>query len=243
MKARLLAVLFLLLAAAAILWKNTRPAPSADPRTAAAGAAAGETPRRDAPPAGSTGSASDTNPREPKKPGDALASTDKQGPAVTKSTRRNSVTSPDGVRRAIIDPMASWSELPAWPEGPRVFAEVDTGSRRYVNLRPDDVGEMPRIRAQAEERIELRVNFPDGEPGEKIFVELPNGGSFADSDARGRVFELPENRTLSFPYVTDDARGHCNVKLRHRGHTRSLPIWVGELPETETAHSQPIPDS
>lgn len=234
MKPRLLAVLFLLLAAAAIFWKTTRPDPPADPRNAAAGA--GDTPRRDAPPAGSAISPSDANPREPRKPGEAAATTDRQGPAVTKATRRDSVTSPDGTRRTIIDPMASWSELPAWPEGPRLFAEVDTGSRRYVNLRPDDVGEMPRIRAEAEERIELRVNFPDGEPGEKIFVELPNGGSFADSDAQGRVFELPENLTLSFPYVTDDARGHCNVKLRHRAHTRSLPIWVGELPETEIAH-------
>jgi hypothetical protein len=129
--------------------------------------------------------------------------------------------------------MASWSELPAWPEGPRLFAEVETSSRRYVNLRPDDVGELPRVRAEAEERIELRVNFPDGEPGEKIYIEIPNGGAFADSDAKGRVFELPENRTLSFPYLTDDSRGYCNVKLRHRGHTRSLPVWVGALPETE----------
>jgi hypothetical protein len=154
------------------------------------------------------------------------------GPAATRATRRDTDVSADGVRRTVIDPMASWPELPAWPEGPRLFAEVETSSRRYVNLRPDDVGEMPRVRAGAEERIELRVNFPDGEPGEKIHVELPNGGSFADSDARGRVFILPENRTLSFPYITDDARGHCNVKLRHRGHNRSLPVWVGELPET-----------
>jgi hypothetical protein len=103
-----------------------------------------------------------------------------------------------------------------------------------VNLRPDDVGVLPRVLADAEERIELRVNFPEGEPGEKIFVELPNGGAFADTKAMGRVFELPENLTLSFPYITDEARGHCNVKLRHRGHTRSLPIWVGELPGNDS---------
>lgn len=174
----------------------------------------------------------DLKDRENTKPGSRTASDSTPPPAVTKSSRRDTAVSPDGIRRSIIDPMASWPELPAWPEGPRVFAEVDTSSRRYVNLRPDDAGEMPRIRAEAEERIELRVNFPEGEPGEKIFVELPNGGSFADSDAKGRVFTLPENRTLSFPYITDDSRGHCNVKLRHRGHTRSLPVWVGELPAT-----------
>ena len=230
MKPSRLAVLVILLIAAVVTWKVTRPTPPADPRTTAAGE--GETPRRDAPPAGSADSPSDANPREPKKPGEATASTDNQGPAVTKSTRRESVTSPDGVRRTISDPMASWQDLPPWPEGPRLFAEVDTGTRRYVNLRPDDVGVLPRIRAEAEEEIDLRVNFPEGEPGEKIFVELPNGGAFTDTDAKGRVFTLPENRTLSFAYLTDDTRGHCNVKLRHRGHTRSLPVWVGELPES-----------
>ena len=229
MKPRLLAVLVLLLAAALVVWNITRPDAKADPQTVSR---EGESPRRNVPQTGSPSSPSDADPREPGKPGQAATRTDKEGPAVTKSTRRDTVTSPDGTRRSIIDPMASWPELPAWPEGPRLFAEVDTGSRRYVNLRPDDAGEMPRIRAEEEERIELRVNFPEGDPGEKIFVEIPNGGSFADTDARGRVFELPENRTLAFPYVTDDAQGHCNVKLRHRGHSRSLPIWVGDLPGT-----------
>lgn len=127
--------------------------------------------------------------------------------------------------------MASWENLPPWPEGPRLFAEVETSTRRYVNLRPDDIGELPRIHAAAEERIELRVNFPEGEPGEKIFVEIPNGGSFPDLKAVGRVYQLPENLTLSFPYITDDAHGYCSLAFRHRGHTRSLPIWIGELPE------------
>lgn len=128
--------------------------------------------------------------------------------------------------------MATWENIPPWPEGPQLFAEAETSSRRYVNLRPDDAGDLPRIYADAEERIELRVKFPDGEPGEKIYVELPNGGSFPDSKKFGRIFELPSDRTLSFAYISDESLGYCNVMLRHRGHTRSLPIWVGEPPES-----------
>lgn len=220
----------LLVIAAAITWQVTRPAQQGD----GVSQTASDDSRRSHPAAvGENGSSGDdagsppTSGRDASRPDDRLP----DGPSVTRSRQRETVVSPSGKRLVVTDPMASWNELPAWPEGPRLFAEVDTASRRYVNLRPDDAGEMPRIRAEAEERIELRVNFPEGEPGEKIFVELPNGGSFADSDARGRVLELPENRTLSFPYITDDERGHCNVKLRHRGHTRSLPIWIGELPE------------
>lgn len=162
--------------------------------------------------------------------GDAAPSKEKT--SLSRSAQDRTVLSASGERKQLIDPMASWSDLPAWPEGPRLFAEAETGSRRYVNLRPDDVGEMPRIRAEAEERIELRVTFPDGDPGEKIHVELPNGGSFADSEVKGRILLLSENRTLDFTYITDQVQGYCNVKLRHRGHTRSLPVWVGELPSS-----------
>lgn len=159
------------------------------------------------------------------------------GPEKTRASRRDEVVDAAGKRKTQIDPMASWTDQPAWPEGPKMYAEVETSSRRYINLRPDDIGEMPRVRAEAEERLELKLTFPEGEPGEKIHVELPNGGAFADTEARGRVYVLPKNRTLSFPFIADDTRGHCNVKLHHRGHSRSLPVWVGELPEFATADS------
>lgn len=152
-------------------------------------------------------------------------------PTDTRANHRDTAVNAKGERKTVIDPMASWESTPPWPEGPRLFVEVETSSRRYVNLRPDDVGVLPRIYADAEERIELKVSFPDGEPGEKIYVEIPNGGSFPDSDQFGRVFEISADRTLFFPYISDDSRGHCNVIVRHRGHSRSLPIWVGAPPE------------
>ncbi len=151
-------------------------------------------------------------------------------PTDTRASHRDTVTNSKGERKKVIDPIASWQNPPPWPEGGRLFAEVETASRKYVNLRPDDVGDLPRVLANAEERIELKVNIPEGTPGEKIYVEIPNGGSFPDSDQFGRTFDLPKNRTLSFPYVTDDARGYCTVVIRQGGHNRSLPIWVGDLP-------------
>lgn len=156
---------------------------------------------------------------------------DEEGPSVTRARSRDGLASSSAGRKTLVDPMASWDSPPPWPEGPRLYAEVETATRTYINLRPDDVGELPRIHAAAQERIELRIHFPEGSPGEKIFIEIPNGGSFPDHKDFGKVYPLPENRTISFPYITDDSRGYCTVALRHRGHTRSLPIWVGELPE------------
>lgn len=155
---------------------------------------------------------------------------------LSRTAKNRTTMTASGVRKQLIDPMASWSEQPAWPEGPRLFAEVETSGKRYVNLRPDDVGELPRIQTAAEEKINITISIPEGDPGEKIHVELPNGGSFPDNESKGRILVLSENRTLSFPYITDRVVGFCNVKLRHRGHTRSLTIWVGELP---TSTSEP----
>lgn len=157
----------------------------------------------------------------------AEKSTEPEGPAVTRAALRDTVVTSTGVRKRLIDPMASWTELPPWPEGPQLYADVETPSTRYVNLRPDDIGEMPRIHAEAGDRLELKVSIPTADPGEKIHIELPNGGSFADTQAIGRVLNLSDKRTLTFEFLADESRGYCTVKFRHRGHTRSLPVWVG----------------
>ncbi len=183
------------------------------------------------------GNATDENPAPARSEAKAV-STDSSAPVtenaspLSQAAQKRTIVTASGVRKQLIDPMSSWSELPAWPEGPQLFAEVETADKRFVNLRPDDVGEMPRVLAGAAEEINITISIPEGEPGEKIFLELPNGGSFKDSESRGRVLTLSADRKLTFSYITDRVQGYCNVKLRHRGHTRSLPVWVGELPAT-----------
>jgi hypothetical protein len=233
MKARLFAIFFLLIAAAAVLWETTRP--GSEPVQEAASGELAAARDRDSLSAEMPAVLPEGAPPAGEKPAQAAASEVREGPSVTRANRRDTAVSPDGVRKVVVDPIASWDDQPPWPEGPKLFAEVETSTRRYVNLRPDDVGEMPRVRAKSGEKLEIKISIPEGEPGEKIHVELPNGGKFADSDVRGRIYALPDNRTLSFDYLADDARGHCNVKLLHCGHTRSLPVWVGELPEPATA--------
>lgn len=127
--------------------------------------------------------------------------------------------------------MASWSDQPPWPEGPRLYAEVETSSKKYINLRPDDYGALPRIHTDPGELLEIKITLPESEPGEKIHVELPNGGSFSDMDVVGRIYDIEAGKSFSFSIFADDVRGNCNVKMRHQGHTRSIPLWVGEPEE------------
>lgn len=151
------------------------------------------------------------------------------GPAVTKAALRDSVATPGG-RKVVIDPMASWDEVPAWPEGPRLYAEVETKGKRYVNLRPNDIGLLPLLRVEPKEPLEITLQLPESSPGDSIHIELPNGGRFPDESAMGRVIRVEEDRTVRFQVEADDSRGNCTVHVRQAGHTRTLPLWIGEPP-------------
>jgi hypothetical protein len=164
-------------------------------------------------------------------------SSEKTGPLVTKPRLRDATTDKGG-RRAIVDPLASWSESPPWPEGPKLYAEVDTPARRYINLRPNDIGIMPLVQVESKDPLTVTLSLPEASPGEKIYLELPNGGEFPGMEGVGRILPVSEARTLTFTMLADDSRGHCTLHVRHRGHTRTLPLWVGE-PEAPAEDETP----
>lgn len=158
----------------------------------------------------------------------AAAETAHSGPEVTKAGQRDA-THPVGPHKVTIDPMASWHESPPWPEGPHLLADVETSGKRYVNLRPNDKGLMPRLNVNSNEHLAISLSLPDSDPGSSIHVELPNGGRFPDEDVTGKLFVVSQKRTVSFMVSADGSRGFCTVNIRQAGHTRCLPLWVGEL--------------
>lgn len=144
------------------------------------------------------------------------------------STARRGASRRRGVRKSVVDPMASWNEMPAWPEGPRIWVEVETTGKRYVNLRPNDGGVLPQLQVEAGEMLDIILRMPESSPGERIHIELPNGGRFADLDAIGRVFPVSARRDVRLRVEADDTRGNCTIFIRQAGHSRTLPLWVGE---------------
>lgn len=150
-------------------------------------------------------------------------------PDATKAAvREKSMTSRK--RLSVIDPMASWSEQPPWPEGPRLFAEVETRGKKYINLRPNDVGLMPQINVAPSEALQITLQVPESTVGERIHIELPNGGKFSDQEATGRILTVGSNRSIYFQIEADETMGNCTVHIRQSGHTRTLPLWIGAPP-------------
>ena len=167
------------------------------------------------------------------------------GAAEGASTRRERRTGASSARKTVVDPLASWSEVPAWPEGPRLFAEVETSRKRYVNLRPNDLGLMPRLEVEANEPLKISLTLPEGAAGDTIYVEIPNGGRFPDAELMGKSLAVDGKGRVAFDFIADESRGHCTVHIRQNGHTRTLPLWVGEpeafVREDPASPNEPTP--
>jgi len=133
-----------------------------------------------------------------------------------------------GVRKSVIDPLAAWKDQPSWPEGPRLFAAVETTGKRYVNLRANEIGLLPRLNVTAGELLKITLALPESDPGDSIYLEIPNGGAFPAEASRGKILKVDKNRSVVFEYNADASRGNCTVHIRQAGHTRTLPLWVGE---------------
>jgi hypothetical protein len=131
-------------------------------------------------------------------------------------------------RISVVDPMASWRETPPWPDGPKLVAEVESSSKRYINLRPNDMGIMPMLNVDLQETLSVRLSLPENQPGDAIYLELPNGGNFPGEELRGKTMVVSDARTLEFQMNAAAVRGNCTIYIRQAGHTRTLPLWIGE---------------
>lgn len=99
---------------------------------------------------------------------------------------------------------------------------------------------MPRIRVDPGDPVVVKLNSPDGSPGDVFYVELADGGSFPDdANLKGRKVTLGENLTAELPFTADMRPGNCTVIIRQAGHSRTLPLWVGPLPEVAGGDSDP----
>lgn len=117
------------------------------------------------------------------------------------------------------------------PEGPPLFAELLTESKRFTNLALNNIGIMPRVFVAPGEQMLVTFTLPEASPGDEIHVELADGGHFADLDAPGRLLTVGENKQFEIRFEAPTQRGHFNLILNQSGHTRTLPLWAGPRPE------------
>ncbi len=158
--------------------------------------------------------------------------TNESAETVKTKARERAESAIAGKPATTIDHAARAEETTPWPAGPHLYAEILTGTQRHINVRPNNIGLMPRIPVEPGDPIIMKLNAPNGSPGDVLYVELADGGSFPEGpEQKGKKVTLGENLTAELPFTADLRHGHCTVIVRQAGHSRTIPFWVGPLPE------------
>ncbi|HEY5895676.1 MAG TPA: hypothetical protein VIT91_20850 [Chthoniobacterales bacterium] len=113
--------------------------------------------------------------------------------------------------------------------GDRAIAAVSYAGRKY-SLQPTQYGFFDRVLIEPSAKVPVQVTYPDGEPGEKVIVEVEDGGQL-DNDSILAVQALDDEKRLAFVFQATDQTGIFRVTLRKGGDVKTLNFWAGpELP-------------
>jgi hypothetical protein len=194
MKPRLLAVIVLLLAAAAILWKTTRPDPVAEPRTAAA-----EKSRPEITPA------SRTRPGRDREADRLLAA---EGALTDVSLS----VFPTKEYQHLRPPAGKAAGAPVGD----AYIHVPSEGRRIV-MEANQIGEFPTVETTLRDTVGIRLSLDSVKPGTPVRVVIMDGGSFPTVEGVSQVIKAAEWRGVAFEYTTSANIGTHRVLVQAQG--------------------------
>ncbi|HEY5743350.1 MAG TPA: hypothetical protein VIS99_12505 [Terrimicrobiaceae bacterium] len=172
--------------------------------------------------------------RAPVKPAHGIVSS--TSPSASSVAQASSAVSPNLSSRVIDDTLLSASQperstniMDAPVGGDRAIAAVSYAGRKY-SLQPTQYGFFDRVLIEQSAKVPVQVTYPDGEPGEKVIVEVEDGGQL-DNDSILAVQSLDDQKRLAFVFQATDQTGIFRVTLRKGGDVKTLNFWAGpELP-------------
>ncbi|HEY5893346.1 MAG TPA: hypothetical protein VIT91_08960 [Chthoniobacterales bacterium] len=113
--------------------------------------------------------------------------------------------------------------------GDRAVAAVSYAGRKY-SLQPTQYGFFDRVLIGPSAKVPVQVTYPDGEPGEKVIVEVEDGGQL-DNNSILAVQALDDEKRLAFVFQATDQTGIFRITLRKGDDVKTLNFWAGpELP-------------
>jgi hypothetical protein len=89
-------------------------------------------------------------------------------------------------------------------------------------------GEFPSLLLAANEQVALRLQIPEAQSGEKIFISASNGGRLLRADGGPLAFTVTA-RQLDLPllFTPTLGNGSYTIDVRHAGAPLTLHFWVG----------------
>jgi len=146
------------------------------------------------------------------------------------STKQASVT----VQGGALEPSSRTGVYQAPTEWPEVVW-VEKGVPKPLAW--NQLAETPRIYVQTGQWVEVRLRFPLGQPGEKIRVEMLDGGILGN-DKPGELLSLGSDLSVVSKAQISGNEGIHRVRLTRGVESFTLNFWAGE----ENVYAQAEPE-
>jgi hypothetical protein len=106
---------------------------------------------------------------------------------------------------------------------------VSTASESY-NLTPNQMGTFDLVPdIQPMQKIPVEIAYPQGRSGEKVIIEVMDGGSI-DDNKKVKVVQLNSGNKISFNFQVASDPGMYRVTLRKGEDVKEIQLWVGPAP-------------
>lgn len=123
-------------------------------------------------------------------------------------------------------------DLTAPHAGQMVIATVTLGERSH-KLSPNEVGDFQRVTVGPRQTIPVRVEYPEGRPGQAVVVQVMDGGTMvAPGRPEGidhdmvRLLKLDERKCAEMAFRVTDNGGMHRVVLTNGADRKVLDFWV-----------------
>lgn len=123
---------------------------------------------------------------------------------------------------ALTDPISS--EV-AYCPGKPLLARVEVNSKFTPDLLPNQVGVIPRVYIKPNQKVSIRLRFPEAEPGARAAVSVEDGG-FVGDNKPAAALTLDEKREGAFEFTSGASPGQYRVVVRQGAETRILVLWA-----------------
>lgn len=111
--------------------------------------------------------------------------------------------------------------------GDNPVAVIATGETQRT-LSSNQVGQFPRVYTRASSDVSARITYPEGQPGERVIVEVLDGGVLSPDTVMAKAFTLDASGSFDLNYTLSANDGTHRLALRKGTDVKMLEFWVGQ---------------
>jgi len=105
-------------------------------------------------------------------------------------------------------------------------ARIAVAGKSY-DLSPNQMGNFQRVYINTSAKVAIQINYPEGQAGDPVAVEVEDGGELANK-TMGEVVQLDDQKDAQIQFVAGDQEGIYRLVLRYGADVKTINLWVGQ---------------